>query len=255
MLEMRWLWQPAMNSAFFVLTAIVLLTGARAQQSLPDAPSATKAKSSRGVHHTDNGWPRTFTSGEDRFTIYQPQVDSWDGNRIHVYSAVELQDGKNKSAKYGVVWLQARTEVDKVNREVTLNQVKVTKVKFPAAAEKEHTLVTLLQTKLPAVTKTVSLDRLEAAVDLDNELIKAVEVKNEPPKIITQSKPSLLILVDGKPQMRQLPDTELEQVINTKSTLLFSPNQKLYYLRVKNWWMQSAELEGPWNRVRTCQKK
>ena len=249
MLEMRWLWQPAMNSAFFVLTAIVLLTGARAQQSLPDAPSATKAKSSRGVHHTDNGWPRTFTSGEDRFTIYQPQVDSWDGNRIHVYSAVELQDGKNKSAKYGVVWLQARTEVDKVNREVTLNQVKVTKVKFPAAAEKEHTLVTLLQTKLPAVTKTVSLDRLEAAVDLDNELIKAVEVKNEPPKIIIQSKPSLLILVDGKPQMRQLPDTELEQVINTKSTLLFSPNQKLYYLRVKNWWMQSAELEGPWNRV------
>jgi hypothetical protein len=36
-----------------------------------------------------------------------------------------------------VVWFQARTEVDKVNRMVTLDRAKVTEVKFPAAHEKE----------------------------------------------------------------------------------------------------------------------
>jgi hypothetical protein len=233
----------------FVLSAVLLLSGASAQESLPDAPSATKAGTTSITRRADNGWPRTFTGEGDRFTVFQPQVDTWEGNRIDLYSAVELKSGKDNSAKYGVVWLEARTEVDKVNRLVTLDQAKVTKVKFPAAADKESALMHLLQTKLPAATKTVSLDRLEAAVDLDSEVIKTVEVKNDPPRIVITSKPSLLILIDGAPQMRKLPDTDLQQVINTKSVILFSQDKKLYFLRVENWWLQSEELEGPWERV------
>jgi hypothetical protein len=229
--------------------AIALLNGANAQKSLPDAPSATKTGIANHARKTDNGWPRTFTSGDDRFTMYQPQVDTWEGNRIDLYSAVELKRGKDNSAKYGVVWLEARTEVDKVNRLVTLDQAKVTKVTFPGAAEKESALMHLLQTKLPAATKTVSLDRLEAAVDLDNEVIKTVEVKNDPPRVIVASKPSLLVLVDGAAQMRKLPDAELQQVINTKFTILFSQEEKLYFLRVQTLWLQSQDLEGPWKQV------
>jgi hypothetical protein len=201
------------------------------------------------ARRADNGWPRTFTSDNDRFTIYQPQVDKWEGNRIDLYSAVELKGGKDNAAKYGVVWLEARTEVDKVNRLVTLDQAKVTKVKFPTAADKEPALMRLLQAKLPAATKTVSLDRLQAAVDLDNEVIKTVEVKNDPPRVIVATKPSLLVLVDGTPQLRTLPDTELQQVINTKSSILFLQDKKLYFLRVQDWWLQSEKLEGPWKRV------
>ena len=227
---------------------LVLLSGASSQNSLPDAPSATRAGTAYGTRKADNGWPRTFTSDGDRFSIYQPQVDTWNGNRIDLYSAVELKSEKDKSAKYGVVWLEARTEVDKINRLVTLDQAHVTKVKFPTAADKEPALMRLLQTKLPAVAKTVSLDRLEAAVELDNEVIKTVEVKNDPPKIIVAAKPSLLVLVDGTPEMRKLPDTELQRVINTKSTLLFSQDKKLYFLRVQGWWLQSEDLKG-WKRV------
>jgi hypothetical protein len=37
----------------------------------------------------------------------------------------------NKTPKYGVLWFTARTEVDKVNRQVTLDNFQITKVKFP----------------------------------------------------------------------------------------------------------------------------
>src|SRR5215469_2361046 len=221
---------------------------AKSQQQLPNAPSAQKAKtqSAAPAGSKDSGWPRTFTSGPDTFTLYQPQVDKWEGNLIDLYSAVELKSGKDSAAKYGVVWFQARTEVDKVNRLVTLDQAKVTKVKFPVASDKEPELRSLLEAKLPGATKTISLDRLEAMVEANDEIIKSIDVKNDPPKVIISTKPAVLVLIDGLPQLRDVPGVKLQRVINTRSIILFETDKKLYYLRVQDWWLQSKELEGPW---------
>src|SRR5215469_6758328 len=191
-------------SAAIIFVSLAFISIAKAQQPLPDAPSATKGIKAPNARPAESDWPRTFTSGSNTFSIYPPQVDKWEGNQIDFYSAVEAKTGKESAAKYGVVWLQARTEVDKVNRLVTLDRMQVVKVKFPATPEKEAELQNLLSSKLPGVTKTVSLDRLEAAVDNDDETIKGVEVKNEPPKIIIADKPSLLVLIDGMPQMREV---------------------------------------------------
>ena len=170
-------------------------------QNLPNAPSAQKATIKK-AQVSEGGWPRAFTSGADNFLVYQPQVEKWDGNRVYLYSAVELKTGKDGAAKYGVVWFNARTEVDKINRLVTLDQVELTKVKFPVAADKEPEFTALLQQKVPGVTKTMSLDRLQAALEAAGEEIKGVEVKNDPPKVIFSAKPSLLVLIDGMPQLR-----------------------------------------------------
>ncbi len=244
-----------------LLLIFAALSLAIAQQELPEAPSATKQKQMPAVPSAtkttperrapppEHTWPRTFTVGNDRFIIYQPQVEKWDGDLIDLYFAVEAKRTNASPTNYGVVWLQGRTEVDKVNRLVTLDQVKVTKVKFPAATDREALLTDLLQKKLPGATKTVSLDRLQAAVDLDSEVIKPVEVKNDPPKVIITSKPSLLVLIDGPPQMRELPDTKLQQVVNTKSVILFLQEKGLYFLRLENWWLESEALEGAWTRV------
>lgn len=229
-----------------LLAVFALISRARAQQPLPDAPSATKGLKAPTSRASESDWPRTFTSGSDTFSIYPPQVDKWEGNLIDFYFAVEAKSGKDSAAKYGVVWLQARAEVDKINRLVTLDRMQVIRVRFPATPQKEDELKTLLWSKLPGVTKTVSLDRLEAAVEADNEDIKGIEVKNEAPKIIIADKPSLLVLIDGMPQMREVAGTKLQRVLNTRSIILFDNDKKLYYLRVEDWWLQSKELEGPW---------
>ncbi len=224
-----------------------LISTAIGQQALPNAPSAQKAKTQQATKG-EAGWPRTMTNGADTFLIYQPQVEKWDGNQIELYSAVEVKTGTGKDAtsKYGVVWYNARTEVDKVNRLVTLDQVQLVKVKFPVAHDKEAELAALLQKKFPGATKTISLDRLEAMVEEDNDLIQRVEVKNDPPKIIFSAKPALLVLIDGIAQLRDVPGTKLQRVINTRAVLLYETDKKTYYLRVEDWWLQAKQLEGPW---------
>ena len=236
-----------------VLTFVLLLlcSAAGAQQSLPDAPKPRNGKTQTQTQAQTNqtsesDWPRTFTSGANIFTVYQPQVEKWDGNLIDLYSAVELKTGKGSAAKYGVVWFQARTEVDKINRLVTLDQATVTKVRFPAAEDQGPELTALLEKRLPGATRTVSLDRLEAALEAESEAFSGVNVKNDPPKIVIARKPALQVLIDGTPQMRQVPDTKLLRMINTKSIILYETDKELYFLRVEDWWLQAKELEGPW---------
>src|SRR5262249_28071524 len=148
---------------------------------------------------TDTGWPRVIKDGTQEYVIYPPQVDRWDGNRIYVYSAVEMKSGTTAPSKYGVVWFDARTEVDKINRLVTFDDLQITKVHCPVAAEKDDAVLALLKLKLPGSTKTVSLDRLEAAVQAAEPKFEGVTVKNDPPRILFSSKPALLITIDGQP--------------------------------------------------------
>jgi len=232
---------------FWVLVLVVLLLPGvdNAQQPLPDAPKPKNTKAqTKGPSETS--WPRSFISGPDTFSIYQPQIDKWDENLVELYCAVELKAGKETPTTYGVVWIQARTEVDKVNRLVTLDQAKITKVRFPVAPDKEPQLTALLEKKLPGATRTISLDRLEAALEADSEGVKGIEVKNDPPKVIVATKPSLLVLIDGTPQMGDVPGTKLRSVINTRSILLFDSEKQLYFLRVQDWWLEAKALEGPW---------
>jgi hypothetical protein len=230
---------------FFCCTAV-------AQQPLPDAPKAKLPSSNAPVvkaqpkEPSESGWPRVFSGSADTFTVYPPQVDKWDGDLISLYCAVEVKTGKESAAKYGVVWFEARTEVDKVNRLVTLDQAKVSKVKFPVAPDKEPELAAILEKKLPGATKVISLDRLESELEADDELVKGVAVKNDPPKVIITGKPSLQVLIDGTPQMREVPGTKLLRVINSRSIILYESDKERYFLRVQDWWLEAKTLEGPW---------
>jgi hypothetical protein len=236
----------ALLSVFCSLIFVVSsLFSANAQQSLPDSPKP-KIVTTPPKQASESSWPRTFASDADAFTIYQPQVDKWDGNLVDLYCAVELKEARETATKYGVVWIQARTEVDKINRLVTLDQAKINKVKFPVAADKEPRLTALLERKLPGATRTISLDRLEAALEADSDVVKGVDVKNDAPKVIIATKPSMLVLIDGTPQMGDVPGTKLQSVINTRSIILYDSDERLYFLRVQDWWLQAKALEGPW---------
>ena len=107
-------------------------------QTPPDALNAQNAGVQRAPVSEAN-WPRTFKSGADTFLIYEPQVETWEDNRINLYSAVEFKTEADRASKYGALWLSARTEVDKVNRLVTLEQAQLTKCEISGSArEKSH---------------------------------------------------------------------------------------------------------------------
>src|SRR5215469_17876719 len=96
-------------------------------QPQPDAVSNAQASSPppTAAENVDSPWPREIESGDEQVMMYQPQLEAWEGERLGAYAALSVTKKDNKP-KYGVVWFQARTEIDKVNRQVTLDDFEVT---------------------------------------------------------------------------------------------------------------------------------
>ena len=80
-----------------------------------------------------------------------------------------------KDVDYGVIWFTARTEVDKVNRMVTLEDVSLTKQNFPTLADNGYAYANAFVQDLPP-SKTVPLDLLETSLAVTNAAALAEEI-------------------------------------------------------------------------------
>ena len=59
-----------------------------------------------------------------RCSIYQPQVNKWDGNQIDFRSALAIKPTGATAESFGVVFATARTQVDKITRMVVFENLK-----------------------------------------------------------------------------------------------------------------------------------
>jgi len=89
----------------------------------------------------DGGWPREVLTSAGKITVYQPQVDAWDGSRLAVLAAFSLEEKVDAKPIYGVVWADGRTVIDKEKRLVTLTDRQLTKLVIPSAPEKQAALL------------------------------------------------------------------------------------------------------------------
>jgi hypothetical protein len=96
------------------------------------APTAQTA--AKPAPSPDDPWPRVVTYQGATVSIYEPQIENWKGNQLSARSAVKVKTARAQSTDYGVIWFTAQTEVDKVNRVVTLVNFIITKQNFPTAA-------------------------------------------------------------------------------------------------------------------------
>jgi hypothetical protein len=194
----------------------------------------------------DAGWPRAFTSGATTFSVYQPQIESWTGNRLAARAAVAVRDTGAAEPTFGVIWLSSRTDVDKTSRLVSLEDLTITRSSFPSAPGNQGSWQASLQRLLPEACKTIALDRLESELAVQQQVAKgsAQPLRNAPPRVLFSTQPAVLVLVDGAPVLRPA-GNGLQRVINTRPLLL--ENQGRFYLHVFDGWMQAAALTGPWS--------
>lgn len=195
----------------------------------------------------DPGWPKEVAAEGTGYTIYQPQVDSWNGYLLEAHAAIAVTEPEAEQAIYGVMAFTARSQVDKTERMVTLDQLQTGTVRFPSAPDKQDLLGERFQEQVIDWVRVISLDRLEAGVALleARETGSEVPVRNDPPRIIFSHEPAVLIYVDGDPVYESIEGSKYERVLNTRILVLKDSNG-MHYVRILEGWMSSASIEGPW---------
>jgi hypothetical protein len=179
-------------------------------------------------------------------------VDSWKGDKLVFHAAVAFAASDSAPPTFGVVYASARTETDKENRTVTLEDMRLTGAKYPSRPDSVKPYLAALRAKMPSTARVISLDQVQMSllVVTDKSKMKQIPVKNAPPTIYFSQTPAILVLINGNPAPRAVPGTSAQRIINTGVLLAMSGG--VYYLKLFDGWMQAPQLTGPWTVAYTA---
>jgi hypothetical protein len=194
-------------------------------------------------------WPRTIETERGTVIMYQPQLESFEGDTLEGVAAVSAQPTGGEVV-FGGVWMRVRVSIDHDERLVVPHGVEITEVKFPEATDEQRTrLAEILETDLGSVNVTLSLDHLLAMLDSKEAEHDAAPLSAEPPAIVYLDRPALLLIIDGEPRLGSIGDSKLERLVNSPYFVVYDRARKAYYLRGEGGWYVSKTLEGTWRHI------
>jgi hypothetical protein len=71
-----------------------------------------------GVLAADPGWPRVINAPDGKIVVYEPQIESLDGNVLKGRGAVSLTPKGKTEPVFGAIWFESRIEIDRDSRTV-----------------------------------------------------------------------------------------------------------------------------------------
>jgi len=178
-------------------------------------------------------------------TIYQPQPETFSGNKITGRSALSIRKKSNDEPIFGAVFYEATISTDKATRIAQVETLKITNSKFPGIedqAELER-LISEIETEVPKWDMQISLDALVATIKNDNEGSGSDQFKNDPPKIYYRNKPTTLVIIDGEPKVQKDKDLDADRVVNSPS-LLFKEGSQWNMYNGGIWYKSSSITDG-----------
>lgn len=193
-------------------------------------------------------WPKKIQSNSDVVTLYQPQVESLQKNQMTFQMAIAVNPSGSKHPQYGSVKAQCRLDTDTSKNIALCDHLHILRFAFPYANASEKSSLQHLEKHLQNQSFQMSLSNLTANVQMSEQMHNKRDAvfKFTPPKIYVATKPTALISIDGKPQLRPLGHSSLMHVINTPFVILLDAKSGTYYIQAGTEWMQSASVEGPW---------
>jgi hypothetical protein len=214
------------------------------------ASVALHAQGNQPVTVPPDPWPRVVDLSNGQVLVYQPQINQWTDNRLEFRAALAIKPDNAKAETFGVIFASARTQVDKVLRTVTFENMQISKIDFPTLPSGGAAYASELQSQFTKTIRTISLDRLEASLALAGIKPPAVAVQNNPPWIIVSYAPAILVPVDGAPVLKPVPaNPAFERVINCRALILQPGPGQNFYIHVFDGWLQSSSISGPWTQV------
>ena len=178
------------------------------------------------------GWPRGIEAEEGEVVIYQPQLDSLEGDKLTGRAAVSVSPVDSDELIFGVIRFESRMETDRDARTMRIADLDITHVGFTDAtdAQKER-FGSFVEREILEWDMTLSLDRVLAslaAVQQEREAAKGL--KFDPPVILFSDTPAVLVMIDGEPKYKAIEGSTLERLVNTPFTIVRDPAADRYYL-------------------------
>jgi len=220
------------------------------------AAAPAPAQQGQAAPQSPDGWPRTAQTPTATYSVYPPQLDSWDGYQIEFHTAASVQEkGESEPSTFGVLEFRARTLTDKLARVVELENLQVVKATFPSVPDREGELRQAFQRLVPK-KPVVALDRLETQLAIlgAEKRGQAQPVRNDPPRIVFAETAAALVYIDGDPAWRPVEKTPLERVINTRALVLRDPRSGSVWVHVLDGWVEAPSLAGAWTVAKNAPK-
>jgi hypothetical protein len=211
---------------------------------------AALVSSSSAATETDPGWPHVFHAGSQELTIYQPQIDYWNGyTNVHFRCAIALK-GVMPAEKFGALEVDAVTVVDQANRTVVVVPTH-RHLSFPKTSDADTASLTAAFDKMRPAGQpvTISLDRVLAYLKPDEQRTqRTVDVNLAPPKIFYSSRPAILLTFMGGPKLKPVAkdNPDLMFALNANWDVFYTTQNQKYYLLDGESWLTAADPKGPW---------
>ena len=197
-------------------------------------------------------WPQRFVIQEGTLSVFQPQLDSYKGEKITGRAAISIEKKEALDPVFGLVWFSARAVTGQAAGMVEFKDIQVERAKFPhVTLEQEKQWTDLLRKESGKwVPPRMAYNRLLAVTAAaEREKTEAARLNMEPPRIIFTTTPSALILINGKPEFRKVENSTFQRVINSPFLILFDPSDNTYYTRGGDFWYSATNVMGPWKNL------
>ena len=195
-------------------------------------------------------WPRKMETVSAVIKIYQPQINSLEGDMLDARAALSVKK-QGEGMVFGAMWFTSRLVTDFDARLVDLEDVEIQSVKFPDKdQEQESALISLLESEIPGMDLTFSLDRLLTSLEMVEKSQELSEQLNHgAPKILFEDEAAVLVLIDGEPILEEIENTKLQYIVNTPYFILYNEADMFFYLKGGDWWYRASRVEDTWREV------
>ena len=83
-------------------------------------------------------WPREIDTNHYIITVYQPQLETLNGNILKGQLALSIKDTIDSEITFGSMWFEARLLTDLENRTAILNDLRIKELKFQGVSDSNN---------------------------------------------------------------------------------------------------------------------
>jgi len=192
-------------------------------------------------------WPQQVTASEGTITVYQPQPETLEGNRLIGRAAMSLALQDSDDQIFGTFWFDARLETDRDTDTAVVSDFMVTQVRWPDSKDAaEQRFTAIVQSSIPSSGFEISLERLAtslATAELEQKSLD--DLNNDPPAILFRDTLAVLLMYDGEPRYSTIENSSYQRVINTPIVVV-KDKRGHHYATNGTLWYESSGALGPW---------